>query len=100
MKKPRQMPRLEWVRMAGASPAWWSGSLGHVPQTLIALPNSGRSGLMDATTDLGNPHKRKSPARRAGLLYGAAKNQTFKAPSQSRNNASNRSSGTLVRLYL
>lgn len=51
-KKPQQMLRLEWVQRAGAYPACWSGSLGHVPQTLIALPIRERTALIDATTDL------------------------------------------------
>lgn len=37
IKGAREMAR-PWnkLRRAGAYPAWWSGSLGHVPQTLIA----------------------------------------------------------------
>ncbi|RNF67723.1 hypothetical protein EFJ98_22265, partial [Pseudomonas putida] len=48
-------------------PACWSGSLGRIPQTLIALSISDRTGLIDATTDLAQLPERviriKKPAQ-------------------------------------
>ena len=48
-------------------PACWSGSLGHVPQTLIACSIMERTALIEATTDLaqlpGRVIRIKSPHR-------------------------------------
>ena len=54
-------------------PACWSGSLGHVPQALIALSISDRTGLTERHYRLSpaawarHPHKRKSPGECRGL---------------------------------
>lgn len=51
-KKPQLVPGLRIGAEGRRFPACWSGSLGQVPQTLIALSIREHTALIGATTDL------------------------------------------------